>query len=125
MLTLATSLGAAILSCTQLNCPSAGSICQQELGPSSANGDNGRLGYDINAGTGNLFLAYTDIEARPPLGPLLAFRRYYNNQGNGQDVGLGANWTHSYSWSISVASGVASIVRDTGQVVQFTASGSS
>ena len=123
MLTLACSLKAALVACAALQCPASGAVCAQQLGSASDNGEDARLGYDINPGTGNLFLSHTDIELRPALAPVLAFQRYYNSQGNGVDVGLGLNWTHSFSWSISVVGFVASIRRDTGQVVEFTQNG--
>jgi YD repeat-containing protein len=96
----------------------------QELGPASSNGEDAQLGYDINAATGNLFLYQQDIQAHPALGPTLSFVRYYNSQANGRDVGLGPNWSHSFSWAIAVTADQASIYTDTGKVLVFTYSSS-
>jgi Domain of unknown function (DUF6531) len=94
------------------------------LGPASINGEDAHLGYDINAATGNLFLAQPDILVHPPLGPDLHFIRFYNSLGGGRDVGLGPNWTNSYSWSLQYWADVsgapqALITADTGQMLIF------
>jgi YD repeat-containing protein len=106
--------------------------CMPALGPASVNGADANLGYDINAATGNLFLPQPDIHAHPALGPDLDFIRYYNSQGNGADIGLGPNWTHTFSWSLTLFSMPrvigskaqnplqAMVVADTGQVHLFT-----
>jgi YD repeat-containing protein len=94
--------------------------CSPALGRATENGENGNLGYDINAATGNLFIEHADIHARPGIGPVLNFVRYYNSQGNGADIGLGPNWTHSFSWSLSLTGDAALIVADTGRVIAFT-----
>ena len=106
--------------------------CAPALGPSSANGEDAHLGYDISAATGNLFLPQPDIHVHPALGPDLDFIRYYNSQGNGADIGLGPNWTHAFSWSLtrfSMPNVIGSkapnpvqamVVADTGQVHLFT-----
>jgi YD repeat-containing protein len=99
--------------------------CQPALGSAATNGEDADLGYDISAATGNLFLAQPDIHVHPALGPDLNFIRYYNSQGNGADIGLGPNWTHSFSWSITINPGKnALIVTDTGREILFTANGS-
>jgi len=60
----------------------------------------------------------------PPLGGNLDFIRYYNSQGGGADLGLGPNWRHSFSWSISIqANKSALIVTDTGREILFAAVG--
>jgi hypothetical protein len=100
------------------------SLCNPALGPAAENGEDANLGYDINAATGNLFLAQRDIHVVPPLGGNLDFVRYYNSQRDGADVGLGPNWTHSYSWSISIQGKTAVITADTGREILFTAVGS-
>lgn len=100
------------------------SSCYPTLGPAAQNGEDANLGYDINAATGNLFLAQPDIHVHPALGPDLNFVRYYNSQGSGADIGLGPNWTHSFSWSITINPGkTAVIVTDTGREILFTANG--
>ena len=78
--------------------------CAPQLGSSAENGEDANLPYDINPATGNLFLASVDIQAHPSLGPDLDFVRYYNSQANGRDVGLGPNWSDTYSWSIKTQS---------------------
>ena len=100
------------------------SSCNPTLGPAAQNGEDANLGYDINTATGNLFLDQPDIHVHPALGPDLNFVRYYNSQGNGADIGLGPNWTHSFSWSITINPGkTAVIVTDTGREILFTANG--
>ena len=91
-----------------------------ELGPPAQVGEDAQLGYGINAATGNLFLAQPDIHAHPGLGPDLDFVRYYNSQGQGNDVGLGPNWTHSFSWSVQVNATGAIVTADTGKILIFT-----
>ena len=94
------------------------------LGPAGINGEDAHLGYDINAATGNLFLVQSDALVHVALGPDLQFMRYYNSLGGGRDVGLGPNWTHSYSWSLQYGADVsgapqALITADTGQKLLF------
>ncbi len=125
---LASAVGALAMGCTSFSCPSSGGNCDQQLGPSAENGENAVLGYDINAGTGNLFLSATDAKAQPALGPELVFSRYYNSEGwqsgagygNG-DVGLGYGWTFSYSWQASmVGTNTVRIVTSMGRSIYFT-----
>ena len=99
------------------------SSCVPVLGPAKESGEDANLGYDISPATGNLFLAQADIFVHPALGPELAFVRYYNSQSNGVNAGLGPNWTHTYSWSITISGNSALIVADTGRVIQFTDTG--
>jgi YD repeat-containing protein len=93
------------------------------LGPSAVYGEDVRLGHDINAGTGNLFLAQPDIEVFPGDGPKLVFVRYYNSQARGLDLGIGANWSHTYAWRLAVIGTEASLHEDTGRNVTFTLRG--
>jgi YD repeat-containing protein len=107
-------------------CPALASgygSCVPRLGPASANGEDGGLGVDVNPATGNLFLSQLDAFAHPGLGPDLRFIRYYNSQANGVDIGLGPNWTHTYSWYVRVAGNSAMIVADTGRVIFFSSNG--
>jgi hypothetical protein len=89
--------------CTALTCP-ASSNCDQQFGSPTENGENADLGYEVNPGTGNLFLRHVDIDMVPALGPNLRFERYYNNQAFGKDLGLGAGWSHTFSWSFNSSS---------------------
>ncbi len=102
--------------------------CDPILGPSMEDGEDLKIGYDINAASGNLFLAQPDIHVYPGDGPPLHFIRYYNSQANGLDIGIGSNWSHTYSWYLTVSglcnSSVA-IVADTGRVIAFSLSNAS
>jgi len=125
------ALGTCVPNCAVEVCPAfaAGySSCNPILGPAAINGEDADLGYDINAATGNLFLAQPDIHVHPGLGPDLDFVRFYNSQGNGVDIGIGPNWTHSFSWSIKfggIGAKDAAIVADTGRVIHFSFTGNS
>jgi YD repeat-containing protein len=126
LLTLATNLASlALTTCTTpLQCPLQ-TGCLEELGPASDNGEEAHVGYDVNTATGNLHLSHTDIRVIPPIGPVLELARFYNNQENGTDVGFGANWTHSFSWSITVQGSTAELLRDDGRWLYFVQSGTS
>lgn len=91
-------------------------------GPAAASGEDIKLPFDINAASGNLFIAQSDIHVHVGTGPNLNFVRYYNSEGAGIDVGVGANWTHTYSWYVLVNCQGAAIVADTGRVIQFSLS---
>jgi YD repeat-containing protein len=111
-------------SCTAFACPgSAG--CSSELGPAASNGEDARIGYDINPGTGNLFLAYDDIAAKPALGPALGFSRYYNSQSFNTTTALGPGWSHTFSWQILQNGTQAEMLTPWGKIIYFNASGSS
>ncbi len=101
------------------------STCNPLLGPSAENGEDLKIGYDVNGASGNVFLVQPDIHVRPSEGPILDFVRYYNSQSAGIDVGIGANWSHTYSWHVNVSSdgAAAVVVTDTGRIIQFTRTG--
>jgi YD repeat-containing protein len=106
--------------CPEGSCGNFPVFTVPELGPAAINGEDGQLGYDINAATGNLFLAQPDIHLHPALGPDLRFVRYYNSQGIGPPSGLGPNWSHTFSWNISFSPAtVASVQTDTGRFIVF------
>ena len=94
--------------------------CGPILGPAAYHGEDLKLGYDINGASGNLFIADADIHVQPGDGPRLDFTRYYNSQGNGIDIGIGANWTHTYSWRLITSGSEIIIIADTGRVIHFT-----
>ena len=97
--------------------------CYPDIGSASESGEDAHLGYDINPATGNLFLAQPDIHVRSGGGPDLNFVRYYNSLGNGADIGLGPNWTHSFSWSLKLQGKNALITADTGREILFSSNG--
>ena len=65
-------------------------VPEKNLGPQSC----GLLaGNPINVATGNKYEATRDIDSPG----LLSFTRHYNSQGSADNVGLGPNWTHTFS----------------------------
>ena len=99
------------------------STCGPILGPAPNRGEDLRIGYDINGASGNLFISEVDINVRPGDGPPLDFVRYYNSQANGIDIGMGANWTHTYSWRLVTSGNEIIVITDTGRIIHFTNQG--
>lgn len=91
------------------------------LGGPSKIGCDARIGYDINAATGNLYTSYTDIVVFPALAPALQFTRHYNSQGTHNNVGFGRGWTHTYSWRVSMPDDATiRLLTSTGRAIYFT-----
>ena len=78
-------------------------------------------GEPINGATGNLFEAQIDYVGGPDTH--LALQRYYNSQAGAASSTFGANWTSSYTSSVSVNGSTAKVTRPDGRVETFIYNG--
>src|SRR6185312_3502361 len=99
----------------------------KNLGPTCHNQPSNQptqsCGNPINVATGNKVQVETDIPKLP--GSSLEFARTYNSGAFTNGVGIGTNWTYSWSRSINiVVAGHAQAFRGDGSALSFVQSGS-
>ena len=95
--------------------------CGPQLGSASSNDSDAAVGYDVNPGTGNLYLSALDIGAAPAIGSPIELRRSYNSEGDATNFGFGAGWTHTYSWRLTLQdAATARITTSAGKAIVFT-----
>ena len=89
----------------------------------ASTGGAANTSHPINIGTGNKFLAETDV---PRLSGGLEFRRFYNSTNTDSTTPLGKGWQHNYNLRLDVDENtgvqydsVAVAIRSDGRVLRF------